>query len=176
MRILFVISATLWSWVVGRVIAFGIGIEACKWMPNMTADSWYRLTPIRYPIPYKWFNYMPIYIAAAFIPALIIDNDILHAVSVVSLALQHAFVPLFVAQIHDGKTLITWGSCCIGATIATILLLCIDLNTISIIALVLQCFILCLMIWLSAIEIYVTFVTHVIHQPPEELPRVPRTV
>jgi hypothetical protein len=176
MRVFFVFSATVWSWIVGRSIAFGIGAHGCTWMPDITADSWYRLTHIPYPIPHKWFETMPVCMAIAFIPTFVVDSDIIHAVSVVSLTLQHAFVPLFVAQKHSGKVLSLWGTACILCTLFTMRLLLNEITALTTMAGVTQLYVCILMCRLTAIQVYVTFFGKLVSEPPEETPRVPRTV
>ena len=106
MRILFVLSASIWAWLVARCIAFGPKSQAICWSPNMHADTWYRLTHIPYKIPHTLFKYIPIFIAFTSIPILYIDNDIIHVVCVLVLVAEHAFIPIFVAHLHS-ETLIT---------------------------------------------------------------------
>ena len=177
MRVFFVFSATVWSWIVGRCIAFGVGFRGCTWMPDITADSWYRLTRIPYPIPHKWFELIPIFLALAFIPTLIIDNDIIHIIAVLSLVLQHAFLPLFVAQVHSQTLLSSWACACCLFSLALWTFLCTSMtSTLFIIAFIFQCLVLVLILWLTSIQLYVTCARNIVHQPPEETPRVPRTV
>lgn len=175
MRIFFVFSATVWSWIVGRTIAFGISKRGCTWVPDVTSESWYRLTRIPYAIPYQWFGYMPFCLTFAFIPTFIIDSDIIHAAAVISLTLQHAFLPLFIAQIHSGKILSLWGTICISCIIVTMSIIN-GTSILSIVAYATQLYVLIFMCWLTAIQVYVTFFGDVVSEPPEELPRVPRTV
>lgn len=108
MRIFFVISATLWSWIVGRCISFGPGAKSLCWHPHMHADTWYRLTPIPLKIPHKFVTLLPVTIVVMSIPALYYQDDLIHAITVCITVSEHAFVPIFVAHIHPEKKIALW--------------------------------------------------------------------
>ena len=108
MRIIFALSASLWCWLVSRVIAFGPNSKSFCWHPNMHADTWYRLTELPLKITPAIFTYIPIYIAIASISTLYVDNDIIHILSVIFLVSEHTFVPIFVAHIHSDVGLCLW--------------------------------------------------------------------
>lgn len=140
MRFLFVLSASLWAWLVGRTLAFGPTLKGMCWHPMMHADTWYRLTPNPYNIPYQYFAGISYIIAALAIPALFIDNNMIHAITVAWLVSEHAYVPIFVAHVHSEIWLTLWplanaiiGAACVylfsfvsskWATIAVIPTLC----------------------------------------------------
>lgn len=108
MRILFVLSATLWSWLVGRTISFGPSPQSLWWCPNMHASTWYRLTPNPYNIPYRVFPYISFAFALLAVPTLFIDDDIIHILTVLRLVSEHAHVPLFTAHVHSEYVLTGW--------------------------------------------------------------------
>ena len=108
MNIILVISASLWTWIVARCIAFGPHKKAICWKPNMNADTWYRLTTLPVKIPHQMFNYMPLFIAVSTITPLYIQNELIHAATVLILLSEHTYVPIFVAHIHTKQTLATW--------------------------------------------------------------------
>jgi|TARA_B110000967_G_C18849569_1_gene543891 hypothetical protein len=108
MNLLFVISASLWAWLVSRCIAFGPKAKAMCWTPNMHADTWYRLTPIPAKLPHAMFKFIPLFIAITSITPLYIHNNIVHALTVVLLVSEHAYIPIFVAHIHSKYTLALW--------------------------------------------------------------------
>ena len=92
----------------GRAITLGPNTRAMCWHPNMHADTWYRLTPNPYNIPAKYFPYINIVFAILEIPALIINNNLVHVLTVMRLVSHHAFVPFFVAHIHSNIILTLW--------------------------------------------------------------------
>lgn len=108
MRIFYVISATLWSWIVGRCISFGPKSTGLCWHPHMHADTWYRLTHIPLKMPHQIITLLPIIIVVTSIPALYLKNDIVHAITVCINVSEHAFVPIFVAHIHTDKLMTCW--------------------------------------------------------------------
>ena len=110
MRIFFVLSATLWCWVVGRCISFGPNSKGLCWHPHMHADTWYRLTLIPLKIPHKFVTLLPVSIAIMSIPALYYKDDLIHAITVCITTSEHAFVPIFVAHIHAEKKLVLWAA------------------------------------------------------------------
>ena len=68
MNIFFVVSACLWSWLVGRSIAFGPKCSVIMWRPEITPDSWYSLTKIPAKIPPMLIVYMPFVFTILSIP------------------------------------------------------------------------------------------------------------
>jgi len=121
MRIFFAISALLWSWLVGRCLAVGINIEIFK-LQSFNVDSWYYLTLIHQRIPPKFVKYSPILIGILAIPILLIDNDIIHCLTVVALVSEHCYIPMFIARIRTTTTMSLWAFINILLNIA---LLCI---------------------------------------------------
>ena len=111
MRIIFAISASIWAWLIARCIAFGPRSNAICWKPNLHADTWYRLTQIPAKLPHNIFAYIPTFIAATSFAALYINNDIIHIYTVILLVSEHAFVPIFVAHIHQEKNITLWAAC-----------------------------------------------------------------
>lgn len=123
MRFIFVLSASIWAWLVGRCIAFGPKSQAICWRPNLHADTWYRLTHIPIKIPYKWFKYMPLGVAAASITPLYIKNDFIHIATVLTLVSEHTYIPIFVAHVHSKATLASWALINAAANVFIIYLL-----------------------------------------------------
>ena len=103
MRIFFAISALLWSWLVGRCLSVGINVEIFK-LQSFDADSWYSLTMIRYRIPPTVVKYSPILIGMLAIPILLIDDDIIHCVTVLALVSEHCYIPMFLARINSSMS------------------------------------------------------------------------
>lgn len=108
MRLLFALSATLWAWLVGRVITLGPTTKAMCWYPHLHADTWYRLTPNPYNIPHTYFPFISFVFAGLAFPALFLDNTIIHIITVIRLVSNHAYVPFFVAHVHSTKLLTLW--------------------------------------------------------------------
>ena len=108
MRLLFVLSATMWSWLVGRAIVFGPNTKSLCWHPNMHASTWYRLTPNPYNIPHRYFPYIPLVFAVLSIPSLFIENDLIHIATVLRLVSEHAYIPMFVAHVHSERIITAW--------------------------------------------------------------------
>lgn len=108
MRVLFVVSALLWSCLVGRLVAFGPTVYGWCWCPRFDADSWYRLTPFPCKIPHAMLFMVPFVLVVCTVPALYISNNTLHAAAVMTHASEHAFVPIFVAQVHGAIPLAIW--------------------------------------------------------------------
>lgn len=108
MQILFVISATFWSWLVGRAIVFGPTTRSVCWYPNMHSDTWYRLTPLPCVLSQTYFALVPLLFAAAAIPVLFVPDDNIHILTVLRLTLEHAYVPLFTAHVHSEYILTLW--------------------------------------------------------------------
>jgi len=123
MNIILVISASLWTWIVARCIAFGPHKKAICWQPNMNADTWYRLTTLPAKIPHQMFTYMPLFIAVSTITPLYMQNEAIHAATVLILLSEHTYVPIFVAHIHTKQTLATWAAINIIINILLILAL-----------------------------------------------------
>ena len=120
MRLLFVVSALLLSWLVGRCITFGPTTRGLCWRPRFHASTWYRLTPMPRLIPYHMFPWVPLVIALMAIPALFIDNDWIHIATVLRLVSEHAFIPIFVAHIHSEIVITWWAKINLGAAAASI--------------------------------------------------------
>jgi len=169
MRFLFVISASIWSWLVSRCIAFGPNINGIFWRPCVDADTWYRLTPIPAKLPGTILKHMPIILLIISIPLLYIKNNFIHAFTVVMLVSEHAIIPIFMAQLHDNSKIIVWAF----------------LNTVVSILYVLMVFptvwsIFCIMkttlnLWILYIQIYITFFQPIIREI-EYQKRTPRIV
>ena len=104
MRIFFAISALLWSWLVGRCLSVGINVVIFK-LQSFDADSWYSLTMIRHRIPPTVVKYSPILIGMLAIPILLIDDDIIHCVTVLALVSEHCYIPMFLARINSSMSL-----------------------------------------------------------------------
>ena len=108
MRVLLVVSALLWSCLVGRLIAFGPTVRGWCWCPHLDADSWYRLTDIPCRVPHTILRVVPWFLILCTAPALFLPQRTLHAVVVVAHTSEQAFVPIFSAQIHNASALAVW--------------------------------------------------------------------
>ena len=172
---LFLVSSALWSWVVGRFIAFGPKCSGWTWRPQIKATSWYRLTPLPMAIPYHTFRFMPELFLLFSIPTLLIPNTILHVIATVSLTLQHAFLPLFVVHIHPEILLLFWA----WATtfiILTSLVMIGHLADFYVLATMTQTLSFWTFAWFSFLQTYIVLFQPIIREPPEDQSRLPRTV
>ena len=176
MRLLFVLSASLWAWLVGRTITFGPNTKGMCWHPNMHADTWYRLTPNPYNIPHKYFPLLSFIFAILAVPALFIENDIIHILTVFKLVSEHAFIPIFVAHIHSDILIATWTIINIIASVGSILLFNNEQSTWSIIAIIPTLVAATLHSWFLAIELYLIFKQKPIRQEQAYVARQPRLV
>jgi len=170
MRFLFVLSAIVWTWLVSRCITFGPNINGICWQPHLHADTWYRLTPLPAKIPAAQFTYIPILFALLAIPALYIDNDLLHVSTVLLLVSEHAFIPIFVAHVHSERSLAIWAFLNISASILQGLLL---FPLVWIVCSALQIII---HGWFLYIQLYIIFKQPVIREQEPYQERVARAV
>jgi len=168
MRIFFVLSASIWAWLVARCIAFGPKSKAICWKPDLHADTWYRLTQIPAKIHHKKITYLPIVIAIASVPPLYIPNDIIHIFTVILLVSEHAFIPIFVAHIHKESGITLWAATNLLAAIGLALLLHTHLLFITIIPKIL------LWTYLTYIQIYISI--HGIQTETDYQERKPRVI
>jgi hypothetical protein len=176
MRIFFVLSASLWAWLVGRAITFGPNTRGLCWHPNMHADSWYRLTPNPYNIPHKYFPVLSFVFAALAVPALFVQNDIIHIATVLKLVSEHAYIPMFVAHIHSDILLAVWTIFNILASVGCILLFNIEQSTWAIIAIIPTTIATALHAWFLAIELYIVFKQAPVRQEQVYEARHPRII
>tara|TARA_B110000093_G_C12949311_1_gene401743 strand:+ start:290 stop:811 length:522 start_codon:yes stop_codon:yes gene_type:complete len=171
MKILFVISASLWTWILARCIAFGPRKNAICWQPNMKADTWYRLTTLPTKLPHQFFNYMPLFIAVSTITPLYIQNEAIHTATVLILLSEHTYIPIFVAHVHTKQTLVIWATINIGMNILIIWAMGSLILAITIIAKI------GLHTWFATIEIYMIYNnTHIQRDTPEYEERKNRVI
>jgi len=163
-KMLVVVSALLWSCLVGRFIAFGPTVHGWCWCPRFEADSWYRLTPIPYRLPHTAFAIVPCVLILATVPALLIPNRILHMVTVIVHASEQAFVPIFVAQVHDASWLALWSMTNAVCHIVTIYLY--GRHPLGLLMSIGLLFKASLDVWLAAIECRIVQ-GHIVREPPE---------
>ena len=176
MRLLFVISATLWAWLVGRVIAFGPNTRSLCWHPNMHASTWYRLTPNPYNIPHKYFPFLSIAFALLAVPSLFIDDDTIHILTVIRLVSEHAYLPLFTAHVHSQTLLTLWPLANICAATACIYLQTLDNTFWYTMSIPATTFALVLHIWFAAIQTYLVCKQPIVRREQEYQERQPRIV
>lgn len=100
MRVLFVISATLWTWLVGRCLAYGPQ-KTIFTLKTFQVDSWYCLTPLQLKIPVNWVRVTPIAMAVLTVPTLFIDDNLTHCSAVLLLVSEHFYFPMFEVHIHS---------------------------------------------------------------------------
>lgn len=176
MQLLFVISASLWAWLVGRTIAFGPNIKTICWHPKMHADTWYRLTPNPYNIPHTYFPTISYIFAGLAIPSLFVYSNIIHATTVLRLVSEHAYIPIFVAHIHSEKILTLWPSLNAGTAIGTVLLLSTYNTTWAIIAIIPTLITIILHLWFVCIQLHLLCKQPVIRQEETYQERQPRII
>ncbi len=102
MNIFFVLSACLWSWLVGRAIAFGPKCSVITWIPDVGVDSWYSLTPFIGKMPSTLLVCMPIVFILFSVPTLFMNNTLTHSIMVIMLVSEQCYIPIFVTRIYDG--------------------------------------------------------------------------
>jgi hypothetical protein len=176
MQVLFVISATLWAWLVGRAIVFGLTTKSLFWHPNMHASTWYRLTPIPCNIPHQHFPFIAPIIAIIATPTLFIENNTIHIITVLRLVLEHAYIPLWVAHVHSNCTLTAWPCITLAIAILTIALL-IQLNTIfSLIAIPFTAASCAIHIWFIYMQLYIILKQPIVRKEQPYEARQPRIV
>jgi len=166
MNIGFLLSACIWSWIVGRCIAFGPTCTVFTWIPKLPPDSWYHLTNIPFKMPRKLIVCMPFMLTALSVPGLMINNTIVHSIVVLCMVNEQCYIPIFTTRIYDSIT--TWP---LVTAIANILLALTIRNTVVFATLYIKavCF-----AWFAWIEFSIR---HTLVR--EELPyqeRHPRTV
>lgn len=176
MRIFFVLSASLWAWLVGRAITFGPNTRGVCWHANIRADSWYRLTPNPYNIPYKYFPTLPFVLAILAVPALFVQDDIIHVATVLKLVSEHAYIPMFIAHIHSDVVLALWTLFNMLASVGSILALNVDHSVWATIAVIPTLVATALHAWFLAIELYLVFKQPPVRQELAYEARQPRTV
>lgn len=108
MRLLFVVSANIWAWLVGRTIAFGPAPDGLWWCPRFSAESWYRLTAIPCAMPYKWLTGVPWVLIACSTRPLLINDNLIHSVTVLLLTSEHCHVVIFCARRHTKWIMVVW--------------------------------------------------------------------
>lgn len=176
MRILFVVSATLWSWLVGRVIAFGPTPQSLCWCPNMHASTWYRLTPNPYNIPYRVFPYISFAFAFLAVPALFIEDDIIHILTVLRLVSEHAHVPLFTAHVHSERVLTGWPFANALLASFTTFLIVHQISFWTMLATPCTIIVACIHAWFFIIQLHLLCSQAIIRQEHSYEERQPRTV
>jgi len=176
MRILFVLSASLWAWLVGRAITFGPNARGLCWQPTFYADSWYSLTPNPYNMPHKYFPALSFVFATLAVPALFVQSDIIHIATVVKLVSEHAYLPMFIAHIHSDILLTVWTIFNIVASVASILLFNSDQSTWATIAIIPTLIATALHAWFLAIELYLVFKQSPVRQEQVYEARQPRII
>jgi hypothetical protein len=172
---LFVISSVLWSWVVGRCIAFGPKCHGWLWRPRIKATSWYRLTPIPMAIPYTTFPLMPELFLLLSLPTLFIPNTILHVIATVCLTLQHAFLPLFIVHIHPEALLLFWAWTTTFFILTTLVMIG-HLSEFYLMATATQTIAFWIFAWFACLQTYIVILQPIVREPPEDQSRLPRTV
>lgn len=168
MRILFAISASLWAFIVARCIAFGPIQKTLQWKPNMHSQTWYRLTPIKCGlIPHTSVSNIPLWIAAANIFTLLVDNTFIHSIGTLKLLSEHLIVPIFVEQKHNGIG--PWACCNATLSIGLLFFIPVEAQAGQIICFVIQ-------MWIVYIQFYITCVHEIVRELPEAELRQARMV
>ena len=166
MNIFFVVSACLWSWLVGRSIAFGPKCSVITWHSKITPDSWYLLTKIHYKIPPPLIVAVPLIFTILSVPTLFVNNTMTHSIMVLMLVSEQSYVPIFVTRIYN--SIPQWPLIQIGIYILFITTLNNTIIQTTIVAKIL------LWIWFLWIEI--TIKNNIIREQLPYTERQPRTV
>ena len=61
MRLFLAISAWCWSWITIRLFIWPYNYSGITWIPRLNANSWYRLTDIKYRIKFWLLPFFYIY-------------------------------------------------------------------------------------------------------------------
>ena len=101
MNLFFVMSACLWSWLVGRAIAFGPKCSVITWIPNVGPDSWYSLTPFAGKMPSTLLVCMPIVFILFSVPTLFMNNTLTHSIMVIMMVSEQCYIPIFATRIYN---------------------------------------------------------------------------
>jgi hypothetical protein len=102
MRDALALVCVCWAWIVGRFFIFGVTPDCLVWRAHFTSESWYRLTPIRWGMPWTWFPWLPLAMAILSVPfywsplwwCVLIEQTVFHA-----------WFPLFAVQRHRGLSM-----------------------------------------------------------------------
>lgn len=116
MNILFVVSACIWSYIIGRCIAFGPTCPVFTWLAHFPPDSWYCLTDIPMRMPPKLVRIMPYLLLALSIPGLLINSTLVHSVVVLLMVNEQCYMPVFATRVYD--SVVVWPLCTVAANVA----------------------------------------------------------
>ena len=166
MNIFFVVSACIWSFIVGRCIAFGPKCSVFTWVADFPPDSWYCLTSIPLRMPPKLVRVMPLLLTIFSIPGLLLNSTLVHSIVVLFMVNEQAYMPVFATRVYD--SVIYWPL--VTALTNVVFALTVH-NTVVVATLAVKCG---LFLWFTWIEFRCR--TNLIR---EELPyeeRQPRTV
>ena len=168
MRILFALSACAWAYIVGRCIAFGLQFKGLWWKAQLTTSTWYRLTPLKFKMPYRYIPYTPILFSICKTYSLALDDNTIHILGLLLLTSAQAFFPIFIIQLHKKQTIAGWA-------LANILGNILYASLHSIVEAIPIYLLACIHIWFFVLEIQLYHVSIVRHTPPYEQ-RQPRIV
>jgi hypothetical protein len=111
MLVAFVLSVLMWTFFVGRLVAFGPNVQIVLWSPVVHSSTWYRMTPMKVPMPYWFIVLVPFLFMVSQIQMLNGKNAHACVLSVVSLMSWQAFVPIFVVHVHSESLIAVWALC-----------------------------------------------------------------
>jgi hypothetical protein len=166
MNIFFVISACLWTLLVGRTIAFGPKCSVITWVPDVGAGSWYSLTPLTGKMPTALIVCMPIVFILFSVPTLFLNNTLTHSIMVIMMVSEQCYIPIFVTRIYDGMP--QWPA--IQITMYTLLLYTIN-NPVVIVSITIK-----IIIWTWFLWIEFKIKNKIIREELPYIQRQPRTV
>ena len=124
MLVAFVLSVLMWTFFVGRLVAFGPNVQIVLWSPVVHSSTWYRLTPMKLVMPHWFIVLVPFLLMVSQIPMLIGKNAHACVLSVVSLMSWQAFVPVFVVHVHSESLIAVWALCNLVMAAFALLLSC----------------------------------------------------
>ena len=107
------VSVTLivvWTFVVGRIIAFGHrSTKVYTWVPTFSSTSWYNLTPIYLRLPLIVIRYLhQIIMVSSGLYLLLADHFFLQSTMIFLMITLHTYVPISVIHLHSDSTLFAW--------------------------------------------------------------------
>lgn len=166
MNIFFVVSACLWSWLVGRCIAFGPKCSVITWTPSIKHDSWYLLTTIPAKIPTLLLVFMPHIFTLLSVPTLFLNNTLTHSIMVIMLVSEHCYIPIFVTRIYD--SIPQW-------SLIQIVIYIVFASTLHS-PLIQATLVMKIVIWLWFLWIEIQIKNNIIREEPSYVERQPRTL
>ena len=178
LNIIYVFLICSWSFVVGRIIAFGVrSRQILTFVPFFSATSWYKLTPFSLRLPNRVVRHLPtILVFSSGLYLFLVDPFFLQAIIIICMVSTHAFTPVFVFHRNSESLLTVWSL--INIVLVSILIVCThSLQLMApILALVALSPTLLVLIWFCCIQLQLSTCVTINFQGIIDLKRQPRLV